>query len=137
MDPETVSLSTRRPWGIRRGHSKVIDLDLRQAQRLAFAMGRRACRPVNLNEAPDDGPAGTLLWWSEMVGPVQTAWPSVVGLDAERAATIVRSGGPYSVDVHEYKETRSSKRPLLGHNPLRVLLFVDQDNCVAVTPRVG
>lgn len=68
--------------------------------------------------------------------PKVMSWPGVVGSDANRAKAIVRSSGNYHVEIQVYKQAKKALAPS-DHNPWRVILYVDKDGFVAITPRVG
>ena len=77
---------------------------------------------------------------------LKTAWPGLVGCDAERAACIIRWCSPYRVEVRPYKSARmhgtckQMERARIAESSLmedaRVILFVDKHGDVATTPRV-
>jgi hypothetical protein len=69
--------------------------------------------------------------------PEKTSWPNLVGSDVSRATTIVRSFGNYHIVVEEYKVSKRKQEGPKEHNPWRVIIYVDQDGFVAITPRVG
>lgn len=67
--------------------------------------------------------------------PIKTEWPNLVGDVIERAQAIIEFGSPYYVVLKRYNK-------LQAHVPtvfdcLRVVLYLDKDNYVAVTPKVG
>lgn len=66
----------------------------------------------------------------------RSAWPELVGDNIERASAQIRWWGPHlDIELQDYKE---SKRPqCVGSNPRRVILYLDSQGFVAVTPRVG
>lgn len=76
--------------------------------------------------------------YSSDEGPVpeRKSWPNLVGSDAARAQAIVRSQGNYYIVLDDYKATRKVQEAK-AFNPWRVIIYLDKDGYVAITPRVG
>ena len=92
------------------------------------------------SDVPDAYESGPLFydWFEAHEGPLKFAWPSVVGSDAVRAECIVRFGSPFYVTKEPYKLSRKAHATrTYTYDPLRVILFLDAQGCVATTPRVG
>ena len=73
-------------------------------------------------------------------------WPGLVGMDIFRARAIVRYGTRYYVKVLPYKKSKDCPRPpvydettgeLLPPDIRRVILWVDTNGYVAITPQTG
>lgn len=76
--------------------------------------------------------------WEALYGILPRRWPALVGDIPQRASAVVTYGTPYYVDVRDYKESFSRKRPYAGpYDPLRIVLFLDRDGYVAITPKTG
>ena len=67
--------------------------------------------------------------------PIKTAWPNLVGDCIERATAIVEFGTPYYV-VHKKFNKLNIARPDV-FDCLRVIFYLDKDNYIAITPKVG
>ena len=68
------------------------------------------------------------------------SWPNLVGDCPARASAIVRFNTEYFTVCLPYKIGRKAfkeRLDTLGHNPVRVILYLDDRGFVAVTPRVG
>lgn len=70
-------------------------------------------------------------------------FPALVGMDVERARAIVEWAG-YYVHTQTYKQTRGYVRPAMydkegnvQRDAWRVILWLDNHGCVALTPTVG
>jgi hypothetical protein len=85
---------------------------------------------------PDHRAENYLAWYESTYWPCKRRWPGLVGDCIERASCIIKYATPYHVQVHPYKVSRKMARDF-GTDPLRVILFVDQQGFVATTPRVG
>jgi hypothetical protein len=92
------------------------------------------------SDAPDayEAPKAFYNWFEEHIGPLKMSWPSLVGSDALRAECIVRFGSPFYVVTEPYKISRKAQlERFYTYDPLRVILFLDSQGCVATGPRVG
>lgn len=75
------------------------------------------------------------VWFNRTV---RTRWPEVVGMDAWRASCIVRWGAPYFVTTRPYKTSKSKEdAETTTVDRHRVILWLDAEGCVAVTPQSG
>lgn len=93
-----------------------------------------------VSDAPDpyEAPKAFYNWFEANEGPLKLAWPSLVGSDAKRAECIVRFGSPFYVVSEPYKISRKAQQErFYTYDPLRVILFLDSQGCVATCPKVG
>ena len=67
--------------------------------------------------------------------PLKTYWPGLVGDCLERAKAIIEFGTPYYVVTKQYDKLRTFQPSLV--DCLRVIVYLDKDNYVAVGPKVG
>lgn len=67
--------------------------------------------------------------------PLKTVWPGLVGDCLERAKAIIEFGTPYYVVTKKYDKLKAFEPSVL--DCLRVVLYLDKDNYVAITPKVG
>ena len=72
---------------------------------------------------------------SKVSWPIKTSWPGLVGDIMERAKAIIEFGTPYYVVFKEYNTLK--KYDFAVCDCLRVKLYLDKNNCVAITPKVG
>lgn len=68
--------------------------------------------------------------------PLKTSWPGLVGDCVERAQAIIEFGTPYYVVIKTYNSLKKYDTACVN-DCLRVKLYLDKDNYVAITPKVG
>ena len=74
---------------------------------------------------------------SQITWPLKTSWPGLVGDTLERAKAIIEFGTPYYIVIKTYNSLKKYDTSLVVNDCLRVKLYLDKDNYVAITPRVG
>jgi hypothetical protein len=67
--------------------------------------------------------------------PLKTHWPGLVGDCLERAKAIIEFGSPYYVVTKPYDKLKVFEASIV--DCLRVIVYLDKDNYVAVAPKVG
>ena len=67
--------------------------------------------------------------------PLRTAWPGLVGDCLERAQAIIEFGTPYYIVTKKYDKLKAFEPTIV--DCLRVVVYLDKDGYVAVTPKVG
>lgn len=95
-------------------------------------------REALLLQLTSTDPREVIRAWETLYGILPRRWPALVGDIPQRASAVVTYGTPYYVDIRDYKESMIHKRPYAGpYDPLRVVLFLDRDGYVAISPKTG
>ena len=76
-------------------------------------------------------------WWVKHNGSPKMSWPGVVGDWPYRADCSVRFHSPFYTIQVPYKKKFRETRSFGPYDPLRVILFLDNNGFVAKCPRVG
>ena len=74
-----------------------------------------------------------LAWFEAHNGPQERSWPALVGDCVQRAVAIIRYASPFYTVVVRFKEPYEYGEV----DPLRVVLYLDENGYVAHTPVVG